>query len=238
MEEPIQEKKLSGSQKTGFVLLFIFALLTVGLSFLQIRNNIYNPFALQISQSDFDTLQSLQYDENTKLQQIDTDQDGLTDYEEITFYNTSRYLPDTDSDGLTDYEEIKKGSDPLCPEGETCLADVSATATSTQTGVSPLMADILSPDEILINGQQQLDTSTVETNTSTEIGAVITDPNIIFADEPTGNLDNNTASEIFDLLLSLQNDLNTTLLIVTHDIELANKLDNTFALHNGNLKHC
>jgi len=68
--------------------------------------------------------------------------------------------------------------------------------------------------------------------------AVITDPNIIFADEPTGNLDNNTASEIFDLLLSLQNDLNTTLLIVTHDIELANKLDNTFALHNGNLKHC
>ncbi|PIZ95651.1 MAG: hypothetical protein COX80_03990 [Candidatus Magasanikbacteria bacterium CG_4_10_14_0_2_um_filter_33_14] len=179
MEEPIQEKKLSGSQKTGFVLLFIFALLTVGLSFLQIRNNIYNPFALQISQSDFDTLQSLQYDENTKLQQIDTDQDGLTDYEEITFYNTSRYLPDTDSDGLTDYEEIKKGSDPLCPEGETCLADVSATATSTQTGVSPLMADILSPDEILINGQQQLDTSTVETNTSTEIGAVITDPNVL-----------------------------------------------------------
>jgi len=179
MEEPIQEKKLSGSQKTGFVLLFIFALLTVGLSFLQIRNNIYNPFALQISQSDFDTLQSLQYDENTKLQQIDTDQDGLTDYEEITFYNTSRYLPDTDSDGLTDYEEIKKGSDPLCPEGETCLADVSAAATSTQTGVSPLMADILSPDEILINGQQQLDTSTVETNTSTEIGAVITDPNVL-----------------------------------------------------------
>jgi len=171
MEEPIQEKKLSGSQKTGFVLLFVFALLTVGLSFLQIRNNIYNPFALQISQSDFDTLQSLQYDENTKLQQID--------YEEITFYNTSRYLPDTDSDGLNDKEEIEKGSDPLCPEGETCVADVSATATSTQTGVSPLMEDILSPDEIIIKGQQQLDTSAVATNTSTDIGSVITDPNVL-----------------------------------------------------------
>lgn len=68
--------------------------------------------------------------------------------------------------------------------------------------------------------------------------AVITEPSIIFADEPTGNLDNNTAKDILDLLLNLQSLLNTTLLIVTHDTELAKKLDYTFTLSNGNLKHC
>jgi len=80
MEEDKQEKILSGSQKTGFVLLFVFALLTVGLSFLQIRNNIYNPFAVKISQAEADAIQALQFDETTRLQQIDTDQDGLNDY--------------------------------------------------------------------------------------------------------------------------------------------------------------
>jgi len=68
--------------------------------------------------------------------------------------------------------------------------------------------------------------------------AVITEPNIIFADEPTGNLDNKTAKEIFELLLSLQSELDTTLLIVTHDTELAEQLDNKFTLFNGNLKYC
>lgn len=68
--------------------------------------------------------------------------------------------------------------------------------------------------------------------------SVITNPNIIFADEPTGNLDNHTAKEIFNLLLELKKELSTTLLIVTHDTELAAQLENTLVLQNGNLKYC
>jgi len=153
MEEPIQEKKLSGSQKTGFVLLFVFALLTVGLSFLQIRNNIYNPFAVKISQAEADAIQALQFDETTRLQQIDTDQDGLNDYEEINFYGTSRYLPDTDSDGLTDKQEVDSGTDPLCPEGQACVQDEYATASSSEANISPLLSDVQTPIDILLDSQ-------------------------------------------------------------------------------------
>lgn len=55
-----------------------------------------------------------------ELKAKDTDQDGLTDYEEIYLYHTSIFLPDTDSDGYTDAEEVKSGNDPLCPSGQDC----------------------------------------------------------------------------------------------------------------------
>jgi hypothetical protein len=54
------------------------------------------------------------------LKTKDTDQDGLTDYDEIYLYYTSIFLPDTDSDGYTDYEEVNSGNDPLCPSGQDC----------------------------------------------------------------------------------------------------------------------
>jgi hypothetical protein len=54
------------------------------------------------------------------LQERDTDQDGLSDFDELYSYNTSPYLPDTDSDGIPDKTEIDAGSDPNCPEGKMC----------------------------------------------------------------------------------------------------------------------
>lgn len=174
MEEDKQEKVLSRSQKTGFVLLFVFALLTVALSFLQIRNNIYNPFALQISQADANTIQSLQYDENTKLQQIDTDQDGLNDYEEINFYSTSRYLPDTDSDGFTDKVEITNGTDPLCPEGQQCAQEEFATVDASSTIATPLTSGIETPADILLNSQ-------TTPSSTIDMSGLLTDPAAIRA---------------------------------------------------------
>ena len=50
---------------------------------------------------------------------IDTDSDGLSDWDEINIYKTSIYLSDTDSDGVSDKEEIFQGNDPLCT-GDTC----------------------------------------------------------------------------------------------------------------------
>ncbi|MFA7314897.1 MAG: thrombospondin type 3 repeat-containing protein [Candidatus Magasanikbacteria bacterium] len=180
MKENNQEKKLSGSQKTGFVLLFVFALLTVGLSFLQIRNNIYNPFATKISQAEVDAMQALKYDENTRLQQIDTDHDGLNDYEEINFYTTSRYLPDTDSDGLTDKQEVDNGTDPLCREGQTCIQDEFATASSSDTNISPLLSEVQTPDQILlstpVSNSQNISSGTTTANTG-DINSLLNDPN-------------------------------------------------------------
>lgn len=59
-------------------------------------------------------------EEIAKLQEEDTDHDGLTNYQEIYQYHTSMFLADTDSDGYSDYEEVTSGNDPVCPSGENC----------------------------------------------------------------------------------------------------------------------
>lgn len=65
--------------------------------------------------------------------------------------------------------------------------------------------------------------------------ALICQPKIIFADEPTGNLDEHTAVEIEQLLFELNRELGTTLVLVTHDRQLAAKCQRHFELHEGRL---
>jgi len=60
-------------------------------------------------------------------------------------------------------------------------------------------------------------------------------PKILFADEPTGNLDNETGSNIQDLLFELNKEQQTALVLVTHDIELANKTDQVIQLKGGKI---
>lgn len=55
-------------------------------------------------------------------------------------------------------------------------------------------------------------------------------PKIIFADEPTGNLDSQTAKDVMDVLFSYTKDNNASLMLVTHDRDLAQKCDKTFEL--------
>ncbi|MBP8013625.1 MAG: ABC transporter ATP-binding protein [Acinetobacter sp.] len=65
--------------------------------------------------------------------------------------------------------------------------------------------------------------------------ALIREPKIIFADEPTGNLDGETATEIEQLLFELNRELGTTLVLVTHDPKLAAQCQRHYALINGQL---
>lgn len=63
--------------------------------------------------------------------------------------------------------------------------------------------------------------------------AFINRPRILFADEPTGNLDSDTSHSIVDLLFELNRKSGTTLILVTHDRELASKTDRVLRIDNG-----
>ncbi|MES2374551.1 MAG: ABC transporter ATP-binding protein [Bacteroidota bacterium] len=65
--------------------------------------------------------------------------------------------------------------------------------------------------------------------------ALINNPSIVFADEPTGNLDSTNAKELHDLFVRLRNDFNQTFLIVTHNEELADMSDRTLHMKDGRI---
>jgi len=60
-------------------------------------------------------------------------------------------------------------------------------------------------------------------------------PKVLFADEPTGNLDARTGATIIDLMVELNRDLGTTLVLVTHDLDLASRARRTIRLADGNV---
>ncbi len=82
------------------------------------------------------------------------------------------------------------------------------------------------PNE-LSGGQQQ----------RTSIGrALITRPSIVLADEPTGNLDTKASNEIMNLLKTSNHELNQTIIMITHNMELAKAADRTIMIEDGKIR--
>ena len=66
--------------------------------------------------------------------------------------------------------------------------------------------------------------------------ALIADPEVIFADEPTGNLDSKSGGEVMEMLCEIQKKLDKTLIVITHDKQLAGRAQRRFTIVDGKLR--
>ncbi|MDD5290217.1 MAG: hypothetical protein PHT40_03420 [Patescibacteria group bacterium] len=169
------------------LVLVVFAILGFGtllFGFVSLSNSIKNPFSgvaetpTVINNQNTET-ETLSTGEIAALKSTDTDEDGLSDYDETYTYKTSPYLADTDSDGYSDKQEIDSGHDPLCPAGRDCRN--LETPAETQTTVElPTGAENLNTEP----------TAPTETTTSTEL-----------TEEQKNQLKQLTPAEVRQLLL-------------------------------------
>jgi len=145
---------LPQSRKIAVIVFFIFAIIIIIFWVWQIREQINKPFFLT------ETTVSTSTDLETTLKSLDTDGDGLSNYDEIYVYKTSPYLQDSDSDGLLDNQEVLQGTDPNCPQGKNCNA---VTPSDTGTNIISSSSPVVTPTQnSIVSPNASLDASGVD----------------------------------------------------------------------------
>ena len=116
--------ELSQEQKVAFALLAFLGLGGLIFGFRSFGANLNRPIQQQIvdhfTGEEYLSAEQKLTKQRENQRKLDTDIDGLSDYDELYVYRSSPYLQDTDSDGLDDRTEVFAAQDPNCPEGKTC----------------------------------------------------------------------------------------------------------------------
>ncbi len=145
------------SEKKVLVFLVILVIVALPLGIWQISRQLKSPFAPKKAEqaSSSNQLSSAINSETPRIESLrtrDTDQDGISDYDELYVYKTSPYIADSDSDKISDKMEVDQGTDPNCPAGVVCsreptevISNTNATSgeQSSATDVTNLSADQL-----------------------------------------------------------------------------------------------
>lgn len=151
------------------------------------------------------------------LGQLDEDQRALLRSESVGFiFQSFQLLP-----SLTALENVMF---PLELQGDSAAAD-KARQLLDRVGLSQRYAHY--PKQLSGGEQQRVAIAR----------AFVTQPQLLFADEPTGNLDKATGETIINLLFEMNREKQTTLVIVTHDDNLAQRCDRCLLLQDGKLQH-
>lgn len=135
-------KNLPRQQKMAAVFLAAFSILIVVSAAILFNFKLNKPFSTDKKMYSATTATT------TDLSKIDSDGDGLSDYDETNIYRTSPYLEDSDSDGLNDKQEIAQGTDPNCPSGKICNAVEAAPIASSST----VSGDVLPAETPVLSG--------------------------------------------------------------------------------------
>ncbi|MFH0853781.1 MAG: hypothetical protein V1853_05255 [bacterium] len=136
--------------QASFTLLLFLGAISIGLGIFGIYKSIGSPFIPK--STPVATINSETEDESVSaLQQRDTDEDGLSDYDELYRYSTSPYLADSDSDSFSDKEELESGNDPNCPSGQDCtgFSQTESGAEATETSAAETNTSIVNVNSSL-----------------------------------------------------------------------------------------
>jgi hypothetical protein len=114
---------------------------------ISLNKSVISPFFQPQATGTIKTSDQIEQERVASLKSMDTDKDGLTDFDELYAFRTSPYIADTDSDGTPDGLEISQNSDPKCPAGKTCrqVSISSSSGASTAPTLSSGLTDL--PEE-------------------------------------------------------------------------------------------
>lgn len=151
-DESLVQDAQNPQKKDQRVLVGLFVFLFAGISIVGLQGitrSIQHPFTRKDGSTATTSLAQLSTDQQKNqtdeaLKKLDTDRDGLSDYDEISIYGTSAFLDDSDGDEYDDKTEILTGHDPLCNDKtENCGAsrgELSSTSASTSTENIPKLS--------------------------------------------------------------------------------------------------
>jgi len=165
-KEISQKEEISNKLKSNFTkfwkserglpyLVIVFGFIAIVFGLWHSKVNLRGNFLSSPSQGDknISLNKALTQQELSELSAKDTDNDGLSDYDELYVFNTSPYLEDSDSDDISDKAEIAAGLDPNCPKGKTCLQAPA----KEQEEISPGLPNInIAENNEIIGDQRQV----------------------------------------------------------------------------------